>query len=129
MSTYEHRISEQLGWTHFQRRARIVSRLMIEQRIYDFGFAQRHRYRTSLDLPLSGEKLDPHEFYLLLSNELLWQVEKEVRDSWADRIGVSLGYLLSAKSRVEVSYIQRLEDFNNALDSTPFFNTHFLFSF
>ncbi len=126
LSSFEHRITEQLGWVHLERRARLVSRLRVEQRIADDSFAQRQRYRISIDMPLSGEKLDPKEFYLVFSNEILYQIEWSDRNSWSDRIGGTLGYLLSQSLRLEVNFIHRIEDFNFAPEGTPFIHTNLL---
>jgi len=127
LTFFEHRITQQLGWTHFEQRARLVSRFRVEQRISNEDFAQRHRYRLSLDLPLSGEKLDPKEFYLSVSNEILWQVGQN-ESEWSDRIGASIGYVLSKSARLELSFIHRMEDFTNTTDHTPFLHTNLLIS-
>ncbi|MFT4833994.1 MAG: hypothetical protein ACI8WP_000751 [Flavobacteriaceae bacterium] len=126
LDIYEHRITEQLVWTHFERKWRLVSRLRLEQRFFQDDFAQRLRYRTSLDIPLSGEKLDPGEFYLVVSNELLLQVEKGSHEEWSDRIGGSLGFVFSKSLRLEASFIHRFERLTTEFSDVSFVHTNVL---
>ncbi len=126
LNIYEHRFTEQLSCTHFERKWRLVSRLRLEQRFFQDDFAQRLRCRTSLDIPLSGEKLDPGEFYLVISNELLLQVEKGTNEEWSDRIGGSLGFVFSESLRLETNFIHRFEGLTTNYSDVPFVHTNVL---
>lgn len=120
---YEHRATQQLGWVHFQRTLRLVSRVRLEQRFSNLSFAHRYRYRLSGDLPLSGENLDQREFYMVLSNELLYERVDNDLNTWENRIAVSLGYLFNTKWKVELQLEYRLDDLSRSVEDVPFIHT------
>lgn len=58
----------------------------------------RTRYRATLQKPLNGEKVDVKEWYIKLSNEYLYQFNKE---DFEVRLSPYLGYQLSKKDKLE----------------------------
>ncbi|MEQ8549746.1 MAG: DUF2490 domain-containing protein [Cyclobacteriaceae bacterium] len=109
---FEHRITEQAAWTHFERRFRLVSRLRLEQRIRSSTFAHRYRYRLSTDFPLSGDKIDAQEFFLVLSSELLLEIVEKEPNTLENRLSGSLGYAISEKVKADLNFTCRIEDIN-----------------
>jgi hypothetical protein len=61
----------------------------------------RVRYRIALEKPLSGMKLDPGEYYLLLSSEPILQLQSSIFNA-EHRLGISIGRVLSNDSKLEV---------------------------
>lgn len=109
---FEHRLTQQAALTHFERRFRLVSRLRLEQRIRSSTFAHRYRYRLSTDFPLSGEKIDAQEFFLVLSSELLLEIVEEESNTLENRLSGSLGYAISEKIKADLNFTCRIEDIN-----------------
>ena len=123
LGEYEHRITQQVAYTHFKEVVRLVSRLRLEQRIRNESFAMRYRYRISADLPLSGETLNAREFYLVGSNEVLFEAVDVEEDTWEIRTSGSIGYLLNSDLKVELSLTYRMENLTRSIDDFLFINT------
>ena len=123
---FEHRLTQQLAWQHTRSTVRLVSRIRAEQRFRNNGLAHRYRYRLSADFPLKGAKLDPKEFYLAFSNELLLEAQSESPTSFENRFSGSIGFLFSKDVKAEVSAIFRYEDFNLDPFAIWFFNSRVL---
>lgn len=64
----------------------------------------RIRYRITLQKPLSGDKVDVKEWYIKLSNEYLYQFNKEDLEI---RLSPYLGYRLSKKDKLEFGFDYR----------------------
>jgi len=78
----------------------------------------RFRYRFSLELPLQGEVIDPTEFYLVASDELIYNTQDSQR-SYENRLVGSLGYVLSNKNhRIQLGFDYRTRLRNEALTET-----------
>lgn len=120
---YEHRFTQQVAYTHFKEIVRLVSRLRLEQRIRNESFAMRYRYRLSADLPLSGQTLDAREFYLVGSNEILFEAVDVEEDTWESRTSASIGYLFDPNFKLEISFTYRLENFTGSIEDFLFINT------
>lgn len=127
INSLEHRTTQQLAYTHSNDRIRLVSRLRGEQRFIPSNFAHRYRYRFSADFPLSGFKLDVNEFFAVLSNELLLEIEKE-SESIDNRISIGVGYTFSKKLNGQVVYTLRSEQLNQTVDHISFLTTSLVFS-
>ncbi len=125
---YEHRLTQQLAWTHLEKRIRMVSRFRTEQRFRTLSFAHRYRYSFSADLPLAGERLDVKEFYLALANELLFEAVDVEENTLEDRISASLGYLISDQMKAEFNITLRLEDITRTVEEITFFNTRVFYT-
>ncbi len=123
LSIYEHRLTQQFAYTHFSRKTRVVSRAMAEQRIKTESFAHRYRYRISVDMPLSGERIDDKELYFVASNEILFEAINVEENSWENRISTSLGFKISMKTKIELSTIYRLENLTRSIESVLFLNS------
>lgn len=79
----------------------------------------RFRYRLSAELPLSGQSLDPKEFFLKLNNEYLnsfyaANYDLEIRGA------AFLGYVLSPENKVELGLEYRIDSFVNSKPGSRF---------
>ncbi len=127
LSQNEHRLTTQLAWKHVEKRARLTSRLRLEQRFKE-QFAHRYRYRLSFDLPLSGQKLDTKEFYFILANELVLELSNGEMNDWQDRFTTGVGYLFSHSTKLQVDLTNRFENLHEEVVIVPFFNTNLIFT-
>ncbi|WP_299248124.1 DUF2490 domain-containing protein [uncultured Aquimarina sp.] len=67
----------------------------------------RLRYRFTLELPFSGYRVDPKEFYLKVNNEYLGSYQSENTDLEL-RIIPFIGYQLNLKSKIEIGLDYRI---------------------
>ena len=126
-SGVEQRLTQQLAFVHTNQRIRILSRLRIEQRFFDDEFQHRYRYRLSMDMPLSGYKIDIREFYFIASNEALIEFI-DSKSGLDNRISLGLGYVASNLYKVQIDFTQRLERLNEKVDYIPFVHTSLIFN-
>lgn len=70
----------------------------------------RTRYRISIELPLSGDKIDPREFYLKFGNEYLGSFEKNNADLEI-RIIPLMGYEINKENKIEFGVDYRVSEF------------------
>lgn len=102
---------QQLTLINRARKFRLRHRFRLEERFVDapgnptsFDLRFRLRYRFSADFPLQGERLDPGEFYLNLSNELLTTASFDNGFFlWQNRSYAGLGYQFSPRQRLEAA--------------------------
>lgn len=120
-SIAENRLTQQVAYTHQNNSVRLLSRLRAEQRFRD-TFAHRYRYRFSVDFPLNGEKLDTREFYLVSSNEVLFE-STQGENTLDNRLSIGTGYVISNACKVQVDFTQRFEDLNSSLSQISFITT------
>lgn len=110
-SGYEHRLMQQYAFITYTEARRFGHRIRSEQRIRERGTLQRFRYRLSYDFPLQGQQLDPGEPYMILSNEVLWSLAREVSEL-DNRVFVGIGWALSRKRKIETGLQFRVEALN-----------------
>lgn len=72
----------------------------------------RFRYRASVEIPLSGQTLDPKELFVKVSNEYLNGFYKDIYDLEIRALGF-LGYSLTAASKLELGLDYRINSFVN----------------
>ncbi|NQZ75879.1 MAG: DUF2490 domain-containing protein [Ekhidna sp.] len=122
----ENRLTQQLAYTHQNSTVRLLSRFRAEQR-FRTDFAHRYRYRFSLDFPLSGERLDNREFYLISSNEVLVESTGSGH-SLDNRLSIGTGYVISNYCKIQFDFTQRFEDLNQELSQISFVTTSLIFT-
>ncbi|MBN2174489.1 MAG: DUF2490 domain-containing protein [Bacteroidales bacterium] len=106
-----HRFIQQFNLVNNLDRMRLAHRFALDQTIgKDLPMEFRTRYRISLEKPLSGEKADPKEFYLKLSNEYLWVVQNKNSDVEIRFISL-LGYTANTKNKIEAGFDYRFNEF------------------
>jgi hypothetical protein len=106
-----HRFLQQFNLVHRIERFRMGHRFAFDQTIGDdFPFDFRSRYRISIEMALSGLKVDPREFYLQLRNEYLWSYQSEQSDLEI-RISPLLGYAINKMNKIEFGIDYRINEF------------------
>jgi len=108
---YEHRLMQQYAFITFTEARRFGHRIRSEQRIRESGTIQRLRYRLSYDFPLQGQQLDQGEPYIILSNEVLWSIARDLSEL-DNRVFVGIGWALSRKRKLETGLQFRVEAMN-----------------
>lgn len=121
--TPEHRLFEQLSFTHTLGRIGMTHRYRIEQRwagrvaaqdgdtaVRNWVRTNRGRYLVRATLPLRGPTLDSGEWYASVSNEVFlnWgaNVQQNVLDQ--NRTQLAIGRRLDGATRLEVGYLEQL---------------------
>lgn len=104
-----HRFIQQVAFVQNSRAVRFGHRVRTDQTFepeVDMEF--RIRYRFSSEIPMEGLTLDPQEFYLILSDEIIYSIQ-----SWEseieNRLVGSLGYFFSKKSKLEAGLDWRID--------------------
>lgn len=82
----------------------------------------RFRYRISTQIPLSGQTVDPREFYFKINNEYLYATQKKNQDLEI-RLVPFLGYQFTDNNKIEIGLDNRFDSFiNESLATTSWFN-------
>jgi len=100
---YEHRLTEQYGFSWNISSYRIANRIRLEQRFRNAGITHRLRYRLSVDFPLNGQDIDPGEGYLILSEEPVFAIDNEGR-SLENRFTAGGGWQITAEEKIEIGF-------------------------
>ena len=103
-------------------------RFRAEQRIFPSFTIWRFRYRFALDSPLQGEKLDIGEAYIIASLESLFSDARGANVEIDQRFTVQLGWLLSAKVKLQGGLEYRLEDYSSQTQEVFFVLTSMVLS-
>ncbi len=86
----------------------------------------RFRYRFSAEFPLQGEVIDPREFYMVASDELIYAIQ-DSQSSYENRLVASLGYMLPNKNhRLQVGFDYRTRLRDSELSETLWFKMAWL---
>ena len=91
---------------------RFGHRFRFEQRLLSELTILRSRYRFALDFPLSGEKLDVGESYLIMSMEALLSQSSAIKPELDHRTTANIGWVISKKSKIQLGLDYRFEAFN-----------------
>lgn len=113
---YEHRSMQQIGFVSYLGERRIGHRFRAEQRFRRSGYINRFRYRLSYDFPLTGQELDPGEKYFIVSNEILFSINKE-RRGLDNRSYAALGWFFNSKRKLETGIQYRSEGIDNNVEN------------
>ena len=119
----ELRLTQQYNITFRPRATRFGHRARTEQRIFNNGTIHRFRYRFAVDRPLSGEKLDIGEPYLVGTSETLLSVGAGIVPEYDLRFGLNMGWLLSDRGKIQAGLEYRIEDFTGFGNDILFVNT------
>ncbi len=103
------RISQHLNFVQSVYKARIGHRLGFDQTFVKGGEPVfRGRYRIVLEKPLSGEQVDPEEFYFKIGTEIVAAFTKTSEDfEW--RLIPQLGYEFNANNKIELGIDSRFK--------------------
>ncbi|APX99164.1 hypothetical protein BWR22_02185 [Lacinutrix venerupis] len=111
-SENEIRLTQQFNTKRKIRALRLGHRIRAEQRIQKSKTVHRFRYRCALDFPLNGEKIDIGETYIVASNEALYSISKSTKPELDYRITSQIGWLFSAKLKLQFGLEYRFEALN-----------------
>ena len=105
-----HRAIQQIAFVQNSQRIRFAHRIRTDQTFSTGNEDQEYRirYRFSTDIPLSGQTLDPNEFYFLTSNEIIFGVKGNSGEI-ENRLVGSLGYFFGQKAKLEAGLDWRID--------------------
>ncbi|MBK9290512.1 MAG: DUF2490 domain-containing protein [Bacteroidetes bacterium] len=85
-------------------------RFRLEQRVYEDRFQHRARYRIVAERPLSGDRIDPREWYLIAGTEVLLSADEELKNFRLDnRTGIGVGWLFANEHRLQFELQHRAQ--------------------
>ncbi|KAB8151151.1 DUF2490 domain-containing protein [Kordia sp. TARA_039_SRF] len=108
----ELRFTQQYNYTYRPNIVRFGHRLRTEQRITTNATVHRFRYRFTIDLPLSGEKLDIGEPYFVANAESLLSVTKTETPQIDQRFATQIGWQWTENVKFQTGLEYRFEDYN-----------------
>lgn len=107
-----YRLTQQYSYISRYRDLILGHRLRSDQTFYtDESTKIRLSYRISLEIPLQGQSLDPLEFFLLVSDEILFANQKS-RQSLENRFVFNAGYMFSPSHKLQLGFDLRSETGN-----------------
>ena len=102
--SHEHRLYQQFNTKHTINRVNLAHRLRVEERFLQHDTQVRFRYQLTAIVPLNNTKLIDNTFFLKAYDELFLQaVDNKTFDR--NRLGLSLGYVISPKFSLETGYM------------------------
>lgn len=126
----EHRIFEQMTFSHSLDEKQFTHRIRYEQRFIDerdaHEFKTRLRYQIGLNFPLQGRQLDPGEWYFNCYNEFYFSTTGErhafYSDDWAY---AGLGYQTMEWGKLEAGPLAQYSVINRDKDFKSFYALQF----
>ena len=107
-----HRLIQQVATSTRVRDLRLAHRIRIDQTLErSEPFVFRTRYRAALEIPLNGDKIDPKEFYLVLSDEPIYSIDSRRNSELENRFVVTVGHFFSNSNKLELSVDHRSDRF------------------
>lgn len=107
----ELRLTQQYNLTKRPSVVRWGHRFRSEQRITRNPIVHRFRYRFAIDFPLSGQKLDVGEAYLVGSVEKLLSLSKGQSSQYDARFNGQIGWQLGEEVKFQFGVEYRFEDY------------------
>lgn len=99
-----HRSVQQISVSQRLSAITLSHRGRFEQTFYtDEPTKYRFRYRASLEVPLQGESVDLREFYIVTSNEILYEFRND-ESEFENRFNFQLGYNLNKTYRFQSGF-------------------------
>ncbi|MCB7481663.1 DUF2490 domain-containing protein [Christiangramia sediminis] len=109
----EIRITQQYGRSRKFNRVKIAHRIRFEERFRE-QTSFRSRYEFSVEFPLSGDRVDEKEFFMVTNTEALWSMGKQQKPSFEHRFGISVGNELFRNTKLDIGLEYRLDDYTQA---------------
>lgn len=109
-------------------RLKIAHRFQSQVRLRENLTINRNRYRFSVELPLSGRKVDLKEFFLVGSTEALWSIAEKIKPEVGQRFSAELGYKLADNLQAMMGTQVRFDNYNQGVSRSIFFNTGLVIS-
>lgn len=99
-----HRLIQQISHIDRPGNLTIGHRLRSDQTFYtEESFKFRIRYRFSLEVPLQGQTLDPGEFFLLASEEVLFDYQDSTI-GFENRLVFNTGYMINPSQKLQFGF-------------------------
>jgi hypothetical protein len=100
---------QQISAVHGKNKLKFGHRIRSDQTFYDEDPPKiRFRYRLSMEIPLQGTSLDPGEFYLLASEEILYGIQNKTSD-FENRVVLSIGHFFLNKNKLQLGVDYRAD--------------------
>jgi hypothetical protein len=123
----EIRLVEQFGHSRKFNALKIAHRARFEQRLREIT-TYRTRYRFSAELPLSGQRVDQSEFFIIANTEALFSLGSEERPKLEQRFSIALGNDIWAKTKATLGLQYRYEDYTGNPASELFITSEIILS-
>lgn len=107
---HHHRAIQQAAYIQNSKGVRLSHRLRLDQ-TFSKGKEEneyRIRYRFAVEIPLSGQTLDPGEFYILTSNVIIFASQSSEREIENRQVG-SLGHYFGKRAKLEAGLDWRID--------------------
>jgi hypothetical protein len=99
-----HRLIQQISHIDRPGNLTIGHRFRSDQTFYkEESFKFRFRYRFSLEVPLQGQALDPGEFFLLASKEVLFDYQDSIF-GFENRLVFNTGYMINPLQKLQFGF-------------------------
>jgi len=118
----------QYAYAKKYNRIKLAHRFQLQVRLRKNLTINRNRYRISLELPLTGKKVDIKEFFLVSSTEALWSLSEKSRPEFSQRFSLEIGYKMSKTIQLIIGSQLRVDDYNNNVSRKLFINSGFVFN-
>lgn len=100
-SSFSHRFIQQFSWVNRPGNLVLGHRLRTDQTLeQEAPLRIRLRYRTSLEIPLQGQALDPGEFFILTSAEAIGSTQ-QTKNDLETRFILQGGYLVKVGNKLQ----------------------------
>ena len=109
----ELRFTQQYNYANRPNVIRFGHRFRTEQRITTNNTVHRFRYRFTIDLPLSGEKLDIGEAYFVANAESLLSITKVISSQIDQRFTTQIGWQWTKNLKFQTGLEYRFENYTN----------------
>lgn len=123
----EHRIFQQYTTKQKFGRFNLQHRYRLEERFLQDDFRMRFRYQIGLSLPLNNKEMLPKTLYASLYNEIFLNLDSPTFDR--NRVYGALGYVINKNMKIEVGYMNQLQENKNRgqiqigfYNTIPFYN-------
>lgn len=107
----EHRIFQQYITKQKFGRFNLQHRYRLEERFLQVDFRMRFRYQIGLSLPLNNKEMLPKTLYASLYNEIFLNLDSPTFDR--NRVYGALGYVINKNMKIEVGYMNQLQENKN----------------
>ena len=109
--TFFHRSIQQYALVQKYTSFRLSHRFAADQTFSELRApSYRYRYRITIEVPLSGQSVNPGEFYFKAGNEYLTGFQQGIF-SLEGRLTPNVGYLINDNNKLELGIDYRFDDF------------------
>jgi len=107
----EHRIFQQYITKQKFGRFYLQHRYRLEERFLEDDFRMRFRYMLGVNIPITQKEMLPKTLYASVYNEIFLHFNSRVFDR--NRVYGALGYVINKNMRIEVGYMNQIQENRN----------------